>query len=1107
MNKYFFRNISIKIVASWATVIFVFATLLCSPSAALAISYTPGQTLNPACTPTDPTCVVTSTTNQAAIFVATSTTATSTFAGNVSVSGNVAIGSLSGILKAVTGVVTTALVNLSGDVTGILGISNGGTGTSTSPTYGKILVGNGSGGYNLMATSSLGIVTSSAVYATNYGVKCDGVTDDTAAMQAAANTGRVVMYPAGVCKFSTLVISSGGIIGEGEMVLPGSSPNLIPGGTVLLSTDTGSGNTISYVADWSTGNPGVFRNFSLLPSSGTVQKSGGVGIYISGNVSGDGYVNNYTAVDNILIRYFPTSISLQDSAAWTISNSNFLFYRVAGIAAGNLIAPDQGDSSIYATTLFNGNGGEWATEGSGILQTSSGGLKISDTKFNGGKYGYQWAQAGQTSDTLISNSSFENISTAAVDFQNTINTSGSPVRFTNIKITGNQFAGDNRDIYLEPISQYLGSSYWDNIVISGNTFYLATLSSIELDTAREFTIVGNTINGNYSTPVGILIASSDDATGFVGANNISGVGTAVVNNSATVTVSSSNSAVGAFNVSGTGAAYQLFGNTALFASTTNSSLAVGAPEAAGWMTASSSPQWRSIAIGAGALATTPINSAATKNIAVGYNALNANTSGFWNTAVGDSALNSNTSGILNVATGMNALNANTTGGYNVATGFQALYTNTTGSDNAAVGYNVLNNNLTAANTVAIGFSAAVGSGSYSNQGGVYIGYQAGDQVQTGSDYNTIIGYNAGYALTTGARNILIGQSTIPTSYNQVKTGSKNISIGNDVAVASSTASNQLDIGNFIYGTGLSGTGASVSPAYIGFGTTTPYASLEVWGSTNTGSTTVFSVVSSASTTLFSVSANGYATLQNSLYQSSDQRLKTDITTLDASSSLAALLALTPVSYTRIDQPELGTNLGFIAQQVQQIFPELVSTSSPTALTPDGTLTLNYTGLIAPIVKAIQAIASEIVSIQNTIAGFANSFTTKQLCLTDSSGTTCYTRSQLNAVVGNAATPSVQISTPTTPVISTTTPPTISIQGQNPATIHVGDTYTDLGALVTDNQGHRLGYTTYLNGTLVSTLTIDTSTTTTDTIDYVATDTWGNTATSTRTVIIAPVSSQ
>lgn len=41
----------------------------------------------------------------------------------------------------------------------------------------------------------------------------------------------------------------------------------------------------------------------------------------------------------------------------------------------------------------------------------------------------------------------------------------------------------------------------------------------------------------------------------------------------------------------------------------------------------------------------------------------------------------------------------------------------------------------------------------------------------------------------------------------------------------------------------------------------------------------------------------------------------------------------------------------------------------------------------------------------------------------------------------------------------------------------------------------------LLGALVSDIVLDTSTTTTDTIDYLATDTWRNTATATRSVII------
>ncbi|MHB8660338.1 MAG: immunoglobulin-like domain-containing protein [Minisyncoccota bacterium] len=142
---------------------------------------------------------------------------------------------------------------------------------------------------------------------------------------------------------------------------------------------------------------------------------------------------------------------------------------------------------------------------------------------------------------------------------------------------------------------------------------------------------------------------------------------------------------------------------------------------------------------------------------------------------------------------------------------------------------------------------------------------------------------------------------------------------------------------------------------VGIGTTTPYAPLEVWGPDNGATTTAFAVVNSASTTAFSVYDNGNATYQGSIFQSSDQRLKTNITQLDASFSIAAIDALNPVSFYWRPETERGTErqYGFIAQQVQSVFPNLVATSSPTTLTPDGTLTVNYDGLISPMIRAIQ----------------------------------------------------------------------------------------------------------------------------------------------------------
>ena len=324
---------------------------------------------------------------------------------------------------------------------------------------------------------------------------------------------------------------------------------------------------------------------------------------------------------------------------------------------------------------------------------------------------------------------------------------------------------------------------------------------------------------------------------------------------------------------------------------------------------------------------------------------------------------------------------------------------------------------------------------------------------------------------------------------------------------------------------------------MGIGTSSPYSKLTVWGS-DTASTSAFAVVNSASTTVFSAYDNGTVTYSGLLFQSSDQRLKTDIASLDASTSLSLVTQLNPVSYTRIDQPSQGTTLGFLAQEVQKLFPSLVTVTDATPLTPGGTLTLNYTGLIAPIVKAIQEVTSIGGTFKTNLIAFLGSATngltdffaavgnfgkvnTQQLCVTDSpsdSSPLCLTKPQVAALLSQAGASSLptsvtsssgsQVTNSGNPGNTNSTPPVITITGANPATIPTGTTYADLGATISGPQADlNLGLTLVIDDATSTdgSVEIDTSEPATHTILYTVTDPSGLTGSATRTVIVSPAS--
>ncbi|WP_168196435.1 tail fiber domain-containing protein [Bdellovibrio sp. NC01] len=100
------------------------------------------------------------------------------------------------------------------------------------------------------------------------------------------------------------------------------------------------------------------------------------------------------------------------------------------------------------------------------------------------------------------------------------------------------------------------------------------------------------------------------------------------------------------------------------------------------------------------------------------------------------------------------------------------------------------------------------------------------------------------------------------------------------------------------------------------------------------------------TCLFTLNSDGSAKLTGALTQASDMRLKRDVATIP--DSLRKLEGLRGVTYNWIDpQKESNKQYGVIAQEVEAIFPDLVKTDK------EGFKSVNYTGLIAPMINAIK----------------------------------------------------------------------------------------------------------------------------------------------------------
>jgi len=145
--------------------------------------------------------------------------------------------------------------------------------------------------------------------------------------------------------------------------------------------------------------------------------------------------------------------------------------------------------------------------------------------------------------------------------------------------------------------------------------------------------------------------------------------------------------------------------------------------------------------------------------------------------------------------------------------------------------------------------------------------------------------------------------------------------------------------------------ASSGPGVFLFPNTITATSLTTSAATTAGSLTVDSVVMDGTTIGHSSDsdlmtlASGSLTVAGDVVVSSDARLKSNIVALGP--TLMSLLQIEAKSYTMKDDKEQKQKIGLLAQEVQKVFPELVSEDK------NGMLAVNYQALVPVLINALK----------------------------------------------------------------------------------------------------------------------------------------------------------
>lgn len=312
--------------------------------------------------------------------------------------------------------------------------------------------------------------------------------------------------------------------------------------------------------------------------------------------------------------------------------------------------------------------------------------------------------------------------------------------------------------------------------------------------------------------------------------------------------------------------------------------------------------------------------------------------------------------------------------------------------------------ISAPNSIFIGHNAGINTDVINSNRNTFVGYQAG-QSNTSAFGNTYVGFNAGFSngSPTGERNTAIGSEALENNQSQESTavghqslrfnttgyantafgsyslnantiGSANVGIGGASLGSLVSGSNNVAIGQWAYGftntTGSNNVSIGHRSGFNAVGTGNIFIGFNA-GHNETGSNKLYIENSNSSSPLvygdFSsndVRINGNLCYTGTIGTCSDINYKRNISPI--TDALTDIIKLNGIKHEwRHDEfPDMiwkqGSEFGLIAQEVNELFPELVNEDK------DGYLYVDYAKLTPILIEAMKEQQKQITELRDKV---------------------------------------------------------------------------------------------------------------------------------------------